>query len=101
MVLRKVRIVDVDDSEILRHETSMFKRFHGREPERFIKATHPDIPKSAICIGKLKSVIYSKDDEDFIHDLKGAILAADKNGKLLILNDKSRITKRGIVERGD
>lgn len=89
--------VPVASSHNLSREHKMFRRFHDREPERFIKATHPDIPESAICLGKLKSIIYSKDGEDFIHDLKGALLAADKNGKLLIIGDKAKITKRGIV----
>lgn len=80
-------------------EIDMYKRFHRRKPDEIIKVNHPGTPKSLVALGKLKSVIYHKctDGEDYIHDLKHGLLCSDKTGKLWIIGDKARITKRGIV----
>ena len=80
-------------------EMDMYKRFHLRKPDEIIKVKHPGTPKSLVALGKLKSVIYHKctDGQDYIHDLKHGLLCSDKTGKLWIIGDKARITKRGIV----
>jgi hypothetical protein len=78
-------------------EIEMYERFHKKTPDAILKASHPGIPKSLIALGRLESVIYRKNGQSYIHDLKQGTLAADRKGKLYILNDKARITKRGIV----
>jgi hypothetical protein len=52
---------------------------------------------SLVALGRLESVIYRKHGQSYIHDLKQGTLAADRKGKLYIIGDKARITKRGII----
>ncbi len=80
-------------------EMEMYKRFHHRKPTEIVKIEHPATPKSLIALGKLESVIYRKcsDNQAYIHDLKHGLLCSDKKGKLYIVGDRAKITKRGIV----
>ncbi len=95
--MAKVRVKIVEPAD-LRKEIQMYERFHGVAPEVLVRTKHPETPEVAVVLGKLKSVVYEKGGENYIHDLgKGTLLAADENGKLLIVNDKAKITKRGIV----
>ncbi len=98
----RVRLVEpmIFDKRSFRKEHDMYKRFHGKSPKVLMKAKHPKTPDVAIVLGRLDSIIYEKcsDGEKYIHKLgKNTLLVADKNGKLLIVNDSARITKRGIV----
>lgn len=81
----------------LKKETAMYERFHHKKPDAVIKASHPAVPRSLVALGRLESVIYTKDGQAYIHDLKKGILAADRKGKLYIVGDKAKITERGIV----
>jgi hypothetical protein len=78
-------------------ELEMYERFHHKKPDAVLKAAHPEIPKSLVALGRLESVIYRKHGQAYIHDLKQGTLAADRNGKLYIIGDRARITKRGII----
>lgn len=80
-------------------EAEVYERFHHKKPDAIVRASHPEIPQSLVALGALESVIYRKfsNGQTYIHDLKKGILAADSNGKLYIIGDKARITKRGIV----
>lgn len=80
-------------------EMKMYRRFHNKEPDTVLKVSHPAIPASLVSLGRLESVIYRKHSDNvlYIHDLKHGILAADRKGKLYIIGDRARITKRGIV----
>lgn len=91
--------VPVGIQKDLSKEMEMYKRFHNRKPTEIVRVEHPATPKSLIALGKLESIIYRKctDNQAYIHDLKHGILAADRKGKLWIIGDKARITKRGIV----
>lgn len=91
--------VPVGIQKDLSKEMEIYKRFHHRKPDEIIKVNHPGTPKSLVALGKLKSVIYHKctDGQDYIHDLKHGLLCSDKTGKLWIIGDKAKITKRGIV----
>lgn len=80
-------------------EAEIYEKFHHKKPDAIVRASHPEIPESLIALGALESVIYRKfsNGQTYIHDLKKGTLAADRNGKLYIIGDKARITKRGIV----
>ncbi|SNQ60407.1 hypothetical protein [Candidatus Methanoperedens nitratireducens] len=91
--------VPVGIEKDLSKEMEMYKRFHHRKPTEIIRVEHPSIPKSLVALGKLESIIYRKcsDNQAYIHDLKHGLLCSDKKGKLWIVGDKARITRRGIV----
>jgi hypothetical protein len=78
-------------------ELEMYERFHHKKPNAVVRASHPKIPRSLVALGRLESVIYRKHGQAYIHDLKQGTLAADRTGKLYIIGDRARITKRGIV----
>jgi len=78
-------------------ELEIYERFHHKKPDAVVRASHPEIPKSLVALGRLESVIYRKHGQAYIHDLKQGTLAADRKGKLYIIGDRARITKRGIV----
>lgn len=78
-------------------EIKMYERFHHRKPDAVLRASHPEIPKSLVALGRLESVIYRKNGQAYIHDLRQGVLAADRKGKLYIVGDKAKITERGIV----
>jgi len=78
-------------------EIEMYERFHKKKPDAVLKASHPEIPESLVALGRLESVIYRKNGQSYIHDLKHGILAADRKGKLYIIGDRAKITRRGIV----
>lgn len=80
----------------LEKEAEMYRRFHHRKPDAVIKTSHPAVPRALVVLGRLESVIYRKDGQAYIHDLKHGVLAADRKGKLYIIGDKAKITKRGI-----
>ncbi len=91
--------VPVGIQKDLNKEMEMYKRFHRRKPTEIVKVEHPGTPKSLVALGKLESVIYRKcsDNQAYIHDLKHGLLCSDKTGKLWIVGDRAKITKRGIV----
>jgi len=61
-------------------ELEMYERFHYKKPDAVVKASHPEIPKSLVALGRLESVIYRKHGQAYIHDLKQGTLAADRKG---------------------
>lgn len=94
----RARIIEPADLEA---EVAMHRRFHNEEPTILIRTKHPKPPKTAVVLGKLKSVIYEKcsgDHELFIHDLSnGTLLAAGADEQLIIVNSKTKISRRGII----